>query len=106
MKHCVSRESGDEKYRRASKRRGGANKKSPPVRVLWSQHHLLRRRYTDGAGGALVRVANDGQRDKDRDRSLLLNAAHHFSAFFGGALVDRLGYKRMSVVSDITSGVS
>ena len=28
------------------------------------------------------------------------------SAFFGGALVDRLGYKRMSVVSDITSGVS
>jgi MFS family permease len=28
------------------------------------------------------------------------------SAFFGGALVDRLGYKRMSVVSDITCGVS
>lgn len=28
------------------------------------------------------------------------------SAFLGGALVDRLGYKRMSVVSDITSGIS
>ncbi len=28
------------------------------------------------------------------------------AAFFGASLVDRLGYKRMSVVSDITSGVS
>lgn len=28
------------------------------------------------------------------------------AAFFGGGLVDRLGYKRTSVVSDLTSGVS
>jgi MFS family permease len=28
------------------------------------------------------------------------------AAFFGGAVVDRLGYRRMSVVSDVASGVS
>ena len=29
-----------------------------------------------------------------------------FSAFFGSTLVDRLGYKRMSVISDIASAIS
>ena len=76
--------------------------------ALWGQFGLVYRRCDDVVRWRCrVRVADDGEHRADRDHATFFSTgAVAMAALLGSAFVDRLGFQRASVVSDLASMVA